>query len=313
MQIKRIDQQLNILKRETIALENKRQQEIQKEHERIEKAIHTVLHNLITNPNQALKQSCIKQTHSLLEQMKELRKYTRSNLPFSQKTSTQLKRFQKVLGLDAKAKESEKLLNASKSGDAHIVRLLIDSGVNVDHVDKYGRTALMLASEEGHVKIVQLLLEADSDVDHVDMNLNTALFLAVMYGHTDVARLLIEAGADLNHKNIRGFTVLAFAEGKKIRKLIEDALKIQLLDYNRKKKMYMDQLEKKRKSLKKHVTMENLKTRNDISRRYKNKESEVVKHFTSGKLSYDPYIELTEMLGGIPSQAIHPKKQDQQT
>lgn len=51
------------------------------------------------------------------------------------------------------------LMDAAREGKLEILKLLIESGANVDSQDSFGRTALHFSAEEGHLEIVRALLE----------------------------------------------------------------------------------------------------------------------------------------------------------
>ena len=59
------------------------------------------------------------------------------------------------------------------------------------------RTALRAACWAGHLDCVKLLLEAGADIDHVDSEGRTALIAACYMGHLAAVRELIIWGADI--------------------------------------------------------------------------------------------------------------------
>ena len=72
------------------------------------------------------------------------------------------------------------------------------------------------ASDRGHVDLVRALLETDIDVDHVNNLGWTALLEAVILGdggeaHTEIVRMLVEAGADTSIADREGVTALEHA------------------------------------------------------------------------------------------------------
>ena len=89
---------------------------------------------------------------------------------------------------------------AIRQGDVAAVKDLLRSGVNIDALDRYGQTALMLAAHHGHSEIVELLVEQGADLNVTAKYTLSALMLAVVAGHKDIARLLARAGADLSIK-----------------------------------------------------------------------------------------------------------------
>ena len=50
--------------------------------------------------------------------------------------------------------------DAAVRGDAAVLRDLIDRGVDVDSLDRYGQTALMLAARSGHLEAARVLVQA---------------------------------------------------------------------------------------------------------------------------------------------------------
>ncbi len=66
---------------------------------------------------------------------------------------------------------STALMLAANSGNAEIVRLLIERGANINASEnKKGQTALMWAAAEGHSEIVSLLIERGADAKAVSKN-----------------------------------------------------------------------------------------------------------------------------------------------
>jgi len=102
-------------------------------------------------------------------------------------------------------------------------RLLIERGASVNIQSKQGRTPLMVASlRRGNSAIVALMLSKGADVTVKDGRRNsTALSLAATVGDTDIIRLLLAKGADPNETDRGGFTPLIHAAGGKV-----DALRL---------------------------------------------------------------------------------------
>jgi len=104
------------------------------------------------------------------------------------------------------------LMEASISGRADLVRLLVERGANVNaKFPRNGMTVLMFAGDTAHTKIVEVLIEKGADINARDNHGVTALISAAAGGHSDVVRLLIEKGADVNAKNNYGETALSRA------------------------------------------------------------------------------------------------------
>jgi len=70
------------------------------------------------------------------------------------------------------------LIEAAKNSDIENVRLLLESGTEVNIQDRVGWTALMWASRNGNTDIVRLLLEHGVEVNIQDNYSWTALISA---------------------------------------------------------------------------------------------------------------------------------------
>jgi ankyrin repeat protein len=107
-------------------------------------------------------------------------------------------------------------LLAGASGHTEIVRLALPSA-DFKRTNRYGGTALIPACHHGHVETVRVLLRSGIDIDHVNRLGWTALLEAVILGdggpaHTEIVRLLIERGAKLNLADRDGVTPLQHTE-----------------------------------------------------------------------------------------------------
>jgi ankyrin repeat protein len=86
---------------------------------------------------------------------------------------------------------------AARRGDAPALRSQIGTGADVDALDRFGQSALMLAALGGHLEAVQVLIAAGADLNVTAKFGLSATMLAVVSGHPAVARALASAGADL--------------------------------------------------------------------------------------------------------------------
>ncbi len=143
-----------------------------------------------------------------------------------------------LYGADPNAREGwhqqTALMWAAATGNVDAMRVLIESGANVDDYtatilapivkDEFrqggfvyadippGRlTALHFAAREGQIESVRVLIEAGADLDIGDDFETNALVLATLNGYLDIAGLLLEAGADPNVADKYGRTVLFVA------------------------------------------------------------------------------------------------------
>ncbi|KAL7820162.1 ankyrin repeat-containing domain protein [Trichoderma aethiopicum] len=128
-----------------------------------------------------------------------------------------LRQRQALLTSSANFKGATPLLLAAEGGHMAVVeRILRCPGVDLDHVDIDGHTAVDWAARKGHTEIVSLLLERPEltvDWNTVDRRVNP-LCLAVEYGHEETARRILERHAgriSVNSRTAIGRTPLCHA------------------------------------------------------------------------------------------------------
>ena len=113
-------------------------------------------------------------------------------------------------GADVNAKNdfgATALLWAARDPDK--ARLLIEHGADVNVQSKQGRTPLMLAAlRDGGSDIVALMLAQGAAVNAIDSLGDTALTLAAEIGNVETMRLLIAKGADVHALNRYGDSTL---------------------------------------------------------------------------------------------------------
>jgi ankyrin repeat protein len=108
--------------------------------------------------------------------------------------------------------------DAIERGDVDAIRELVARDADVDALDRYGQTGLMLAARAGRADLVAALIEHGADLDVTAKFGLSAIMLAVVNRHAEVARLLIRAGCD---RTLRGSGAPGFA-GKTARDLAEE-------------------------------------------------------------------------------------------
>lgn len=101
------------------------------------------------------------------------------------------------------------LLEAARRGNAELVELFMDHGVQLDDPDRDEEdeeAPLHAAAEAGKIDMVDLLLDNDADIEATwyrfgleACEAGTALMVACHSGHLEVARRLLERGADPSH------------------------------------------------------------------------------------------------------------------
>ncbi|MCX6395622.1 MAG: ankyrin repeat domain-containing protein [Propionibacteriales bacterium] len=104
-------------------------------------------------------------------------------------------------------------LYAGAEGYTAVVAAAVEHGADPRVLNRYGGTALIPASEHAHLGVIRLLLDTDVDVDHVNDLGWTALGEAVALGDggprsQEAVRLLLAAGAAPNPVDRFGRTAL---------------------------------------------------------------------------------------------------------
>ena len=97
------------------------------------------------------------------------------------------------------------LIQAVQNEHMNIAELLLGTGyVDVNRVDKGGRTALSWASEQGSEAFVQYLLRKDASVNLMDTSDRPALAYAAENGHESIVQLLLKKGASPDKRALSG-------------------------------------------------------------------------------------------------------------
>ncbi len=109
------------------------------------------------------------------------------------------------------AKSGEVLALAVKANFVVIVKLLVDAGVDLDHQDDQGETALHVAARFGHTECASILLQgSESQKANAEIGENTfgwtPLFIACVDGRIGIVELLIAANVELDKPDLSGWT-----------------------------------------------------------------------------------------------------------
>uniref|UniRef100_A0A667YM70 Uncharacterized protein n=1 Tax=Myripristis murdjan TaxID=586833 RepID=A0A667YM70_9TELE len=110
------------------------------------------------------------------------------------------------------------------AGHLEVVKLLVDSGAEVDCKDKKAYTPLHAAASSGMSSTVHYLLGLGVQINEVNAYGNTPLHVACYNGQDVVVNELIEAGACVNQVNERGFSALHFASSSRQGALCQELL-----------------------------------------------------------------------------------------
>ena len=90
-----------------------------------------------------------------------------------------------------------------------LIKLLIDTGANINFKDSQGDSPLILAGEQQDLELMRVLLNTPNiNVNIVDRRGRTALHEAIISSNIEMCRLLIEYGADVNIQDNNGDTPL---------------------------------------------------------------------------------------------------------
>jgi ankyrin repeat protein len=103
------------------------------------------------------------------------------------------------------------LQQAVRYNKIDMIRSLIQLGANVNAENRFmnyvgGTTPLHVAARHGHVEGIRVLKESGADLEKLDNNKRTALHVAAMYGRVAAARELKTRGANLTKKDKQGRT-----------------------------------------------------------------------------------------------------------
>jgi len=113
-----------------------------------------------------------------------------------------------LLEVTSSIKEKNEALFATTEGGGPVVIISTDAEAKPNKQD--GQVAKE-APEPPWVSTVRVLLDSGADLEARDENGETALIRAASYGQTDIFRLLLQRGANLNARDRNGMTALIAA------------------------------------------------------------------------------------------------------
>jgi len=108
-------------------------------------------------------------------------------------------------------KEEQRFIRAASTGDIEKVRSGLNSGIHPNVKDKYGFPALVHACRRGQLAVVKLLINSGADIEFNDDRKRTPFFHAVGLMRYDVVKYLAEIKCDINSIDMYGWTALDFA------------------------------------------------------------------------------------------------------
>jgi len=111
----------------------------------------------------------------------------------------------------------EKLSDACREGDLNVVIEFIENKkVDVNNINKYGYSSLILAADNNRIDIVKYLIEKGADVNYQDAYERTALHYAAMRKNINIIKILIEAGSNWNLKDDNDEDFLFYIKNTKV-------------------------------------------------------------------------------------------------
>lgn len=107
------------------------------------------------------------------------------------------------------------LLTAIQLHDAHIMRYVLQTGVDVTHFARDAGWEVTFVLKQGKTEHLQMLIEHGMNVNETCGDWNHSLLIeAVFRGCDEAVELLLKSGADINAQDSDGYTALMFAYGK---------------------------------------------------------------------------------------------------
>ena len=115
---------------------------------------------------------------------------------------------------------------AAEAGRSQVVKILADTGMDVDLRDNFGRTSLHCAAAEGHLSTIEALLDKGADLNARDEEGQMMIHYAARRGYEGLLwRLLKEGKVDAAAKGVAGETMLHGAASGDKRNIIRLLLK----------------------------------------------------------------------------------------
>ena len=113
---------------------------------------------------------------------------------------------------------------AIESGNTALCCELLDGGADIEAIDNYGCTPLIIAAKDRNLDVCLALLDRGADIEAKDNRGNTPLIVAAKKRNIDVCLVLLDRGADIEAKDNNGNTPLIVAAKKRNLNVLLDPL-----------------------------------------------------------------------------------------
>lgn len=114
---------------------------------------------------------------------------------------------------------------AAFNGYTELVKLFGKDNPNIDQPHHEGATALALAAAGGHTDTMKALLEMGANINYQNRDGVGIPHYAASSGNLDTVQALLDARANINAQDAKGRLPVDYAKNRKVRKLLEQAMK----------------------------------------------------------------------------------------
>lgn len=97
-------------------------------------------------------------------------------------------------------------------GDVNLVQAHIDTGSDLNQLDDFGSSPLIIATTFGKTAVAKQLIDAGADINFRGADGGTALHGAAFYCRAEILQALLDNGADISVRNQYGATALESVE-----------------------------------------------------------------------------------------------------
>ncbi len=98
------------------------------------------------------------------------------------------------------------IIEAVNQIDIVSLNVLLASDADIEAVDGYGNTPLMLASKIGNLRMFRIIMAHNPNINARNKFNETALMIAAEHGQAEIVRILLQNGANRYVRNQSGLT-----------------------------------------------------------------------------------------------------------